>query len=79
METKGDKKLAPLCQCGSPLYVSIGYTGADWDTIAGDGSGYGYEVSLRCNKCNRSYAICNLKENKISTRPNVYRDGYSMP
>lgn len=73
-KTKGEKHLAPLCQCGTPLYLSIGYSGADWETTAGDDSGYGYEVSLICKSCNKIYNICNIKENDLTTRPDTYRD-----
>ena len=64
VERRGDKlRFGGLAcvSCGSPLDLSIGYTGADWDCEAGDGSGYGYEVALSCPHCGRIYHIGNVK------------------
>ena len=52
----------PSCECGSNLELSVGYTGADWNCEAGDGSGYGWEVSLVCPSCGRCYVICHTKD-----------------
>ena len=55
--------------CGGELDLEIGYTGADWDSEAGEGSGFFYEVQLCCNKfgCGRVYKVGYLKnENAIS-------------
>ncbi len=46
--------------CGKELKISVGYTGADWNTKAGDRSGYGYEISLDC-ECGRTYPIGNTR------------------
>lgn len=47
--------------CGSDLQYSIGYTGADWECEAGEGSGYGYVVALACERCGRMFPICHVK------------------
>ena len=55
----------PKCPvCGSDLELEIGYTGCDWNCKAGVGSGYGYEVSLCCNKyvCGRVFTLGMLKK-----------------
>lgn len=52
----------PLCECGQPLGVSLGYTGADWDSEAGERSGYGWELSLVCTKCSRFYPLAFAKD-----------------
>lgn len=54
------KNLIKCPECGEELSFSIGYTGADWKTKAGEGSGYGYEVSLNCS-CGRVYPIGSIK------------------
>ena len=47
--------------CGRELEnVSTGFTGADWGTQAGEGSGFDYEIRLDC-KCGRTYHIGNTK------------------
>lgn len=50
--------------CRSPLRLSIGYTGCDWHTVAGEGSGYGYDVSLFCtnDECGVIYTIGHIKK-----------------
>lgn len=50
--------------CGTELELTIGYTGADWNTKAGKGSGYGWEISLDCTKdgCGRVYTIGHIKK-----------------
>jgi len=49
-------------ECNTPLNLSIGYTGCDWDTKAGKGSGYGWQVSLSCDNCGRLFPIGYVKE-----------------
>lgn len=45
------RKLMLKCPvCNSDLKLKQGYTGADWDCEAGDGSGYGHVISLYCTK-----------------------------
>ena len=44
--------------CGNgELKFRIAYSGADWDSCRGRGSGYGHEVSIVCPKCERIYTI----------------------
>lgn len=47
------------CQCGAELELRIGYTGADWDTEAGEDSGFGHVISLACpnDRCGLIYDI----------------------
>lgn len=49
--------------CDSLLKLQIGYTGADWKCKAGEGSGFGYELSLRCtdSECSGVYTLGHLK------------------
>jgi hypothetical protein len=51
----------PLCR--APLKLAIGFTGCDWLTKAGEGSGYDYFVSLDCTNdaCGAVYNIGHLK------------------
>ena len=52
--------------CNSNLKLSIGYTGCDWNSKKGEGegSGYGWEVSLECTNedCRNMYTIGMMKE-----------------
>ncbi len=49
-------------ECGNEkLRFEIGYTGADWNCVEGDGSGYGHLISLYCEKCGRMYTICHCR------------------
>jgi len=50
------------CECGEVLRLTQGYTGADWECKAGDKSGYGYEVSLKCDECGRIYTLGMTKD-----------------
>lgn len=34
--------------CGSDLELNIGYSGADWNCEAGEGSNFNYVISLDC-------------------------------
>jgi len=55
----------PKCEkCGVCLEMSVGYTGADWDCEAGDGSGFGWEVNLVCPECGKCYTVCHCKDIK---------------
>ena len=47
--------------CGGNLKLTIGYDGCDWDSVKGEGSGFGYEITLDCFDCPRLYAIGRLK------------------
>ena len=59
-----NNNLPPCGECGSGLEMSVGYTGADWNSVAGDGSGVGWEVSRVCPTCGRCYVICHVKDSK---------------
>lgn len=50
-------------ECNSNLKLQIGYTGCDWETVKGEGSGYGFELSLLCTNedCRRIFTIGHLK------------------
>ena len=49
--------------CGSELYLQLGYDGCDWDTVAGDGSGYDFPLSLCChnNQCACIFTLGRLR------------------
>lgn len=62
--------------CDSDLELSVGFTGCDWDTKAGEGSGYDYPLSLDCtnNNCARVYPLVHLKnENCFSEVLDKYK------
>ncbi|MEC1757400.1 hypothetical protein [Schinkia azotoformans] len=50
-------------ECNSKLKIQYGYTGCDWLCEEGEGSGFGYEVSLDCtnDSCARIFTIGHLK------------------
>lgn len=49
--------------CDSELILKQGFTGADWDCVAGEGSGYGWEISFNCSNedCARIFPIVHTK------------------
>jgi len=55
------KQMLKCPECNSVLKLNIGYTGADWNTKKGKGSGYGWEVSLSCDECESLYTIGHIK------------------
>lgn len=70
------KKMLKCPYCNSDLLLSIGHTGADWDTVAGKGSGFGDVVSLECNdnRCARIFPILHTKNmNHVSVVKEEYR------
>lgn len=48
--------------CNSTLKLDIAYSGCDWNTQKGEGSGYGWEVSLLCEDCGRLFTIGHTQE-----------------
>lgn len=58
------KKMLKCPYCNSDLQLQIGYTGADWDTVAGEGSGFGHEISLNCmgDTCASVFPLIHAKE-----------------
>lgn len=62
--------MMPKCEvCGSRLEMSVGYTGADWNSKAGEGSGFGWEVALICPDCGRMYTVCYCKNERDISMP----------
>lgn len=60
-------KLMLKCpSCNSDLELSQGYTGADWDSEAGGGSGYGHNISLDCPEfgCGRVFLLGFVRREK---------------
>jgi len=55
-----DKLKCP--SCNSSLKLTVGFTGCDWDTAKGEGSGYGWPISLNCYNCGRIYTIGHVKD-----------------
>lgn len=57
------KKNLKCPYCNSDLSLEMGYSGADWETIAGEGSGYGYVLSLECmnNTCASVFDLVHAK------------------
>lgn len=49
--------------CHSILKLDIGYTGCDWNTKKGKGTGFGWEVSLVCTniKCRSLFTIGHIR------------------
>lgn len=48
--------------CNTNFKLNIAFTGCDWETDKGDGSGYNYPVSLYCNKCGAVYTIGHIQK-----------------
>lgn len=50
--------------CNSILRLEIAYDGCDWDTEAGEGSGYKFPISLTCTdpRCASIYTLGRLKD-----------------
>lgn len=49
--------------CGSDkLKMNAGYDGLDELSAEGEGSGFGVEVSLVCQKCGRVYPVCRVRD-----------------
>lgn len=57
--------------CGGELHLSLGYDGCDWDSAAGEGSGYGYSLSLICRTetCRRAYELGRLRDSLEFSEP----------
>lgn len=55
-----------LCcdKCGSVLRVRMGYTGTDWESEAGEGSGFGVMLYLNCtnDRCATVYRLGYLRD-----------------
>jgi hypothetical protein len=71
VKSREGKLDCPLCR--SPLKLSIGYTGCDWLTVAGKGSGYGYDITLACtnDNCGAMYPIGHIKRESDFTPMNA--------
>lgn len=53
------------CSCGSEnISCSVSYDGCDWESEAGEGSGFGYKISLECENCGRIYPVGRIKSVK---------------
>lgn len=58
--------------CGAQLEADISFDGCDWNSLAGEGSGYDYSIVLNCVNCSRTYPIgrvrkeCDFCKNKES-------------
>lgn len=71
------KKMLKCPYCDSDLELTIGYTGADWLTVAGDRSGYGHEISLGClnDSCASIFPLVHVKEmHHVSVVQEKYRN-----
>jgi hypothetical protein len=49
--------------CNSDLCLRLAFSGCDWETEAGEGSGYKYPLSLDCtnDRCARIFTLGYLK------------------
>lgn len=49
--------------CGDELHLELGFDGCDWESEAGEGSGYNYQLYLACNRygCGNVFPIVRLK------------------
>jgi hypothetical protein len=47
--------------CDTILKLVICFTGCDWDTKKGEGSGYGYPISLDCDNCGSVHTLGHVK------------------
>lgn len=57
------KTMLKCPNCETELQLKITFSGADWETVAGDRSGYGHPISLVCNndKCASIYPLVHVK------------------
>ena len=57
--------------CGSELHLHMGFDGCDWESVAGEGSGYNWSLYLACpsEDCGRIYQLIRMKG-----RPTEYSD-----
>lgn len=58
------EKMLRCSYCNAILKLQIGYTGCEWETVAGEGSGYGHEISLQCTNdgCATCFPLVHAKE-----------------
>lgn len=58
------EKFLKCPDCGSDLELWQAYSGCDWNSEKGEGSGFGWEVYLACrgNSCARVYLLGYTKE-----------------
>lgn len=47
--------------CGKELHLLLAYDGCDWDSEAGEGSGYKWSLELSCEQCGHLFPIGRLK------------------
>lgn len=64
------------CECGNPLRLQQSYSGADWNSKAGAGSGHNYELTLNCDSCGNVYEIGYLKNLADFSEPLADRRPY---
>lgn len=50
--------------CNSPLSLTVSYSGCDWESEAGEGSGYKYPLMLDCTECPRVYDLGYLNSDR---------------
>jgi len=56
-----EKKLK-CTDCGGDLKLTVGFDGCDWNSVKGEGSGFGFAIHLDCANCPRCYPIGRLKD-----------------
>lgn len=56
------KKYLKCPYCDTELELSIGYDGCDWNSAAGEGSGFGHIVSLECPNDGYIFPLLRVKE-----------------
>jgi len=58
------KKMLKCPYCDSVLELRIGFSGCDWDTVKGEGSGYDNPISLSCTNesCATIFPLVHAKE-----------------
>lgn len=47
--------------CGAELETNISYDGCDWNSQAGGGSGFDWEITLACTRCSRLFPVGRVK------------------
>lgn len=62
------------------LKVTVGYDGADYESVDGEGSGFDWLVMIECNDCARCYPIIRLNDEFCCSHlaregTYIYRDG----
>lgn len=58
------KNILKCPSCNSPLSLTVAFSGCDWNSEAGEGSGYNYPLMLDCIECPRVFNLGYLNSDR---------------